>query len=48
MENIEIKNPDISEKRCAASVIIAREFANTPPTTSVNIKHKQMTETVFN
>lgn len=31
IENIDIKNPDKSLNKCAASLKIANEFARTPP-----------------
>jgi hypothetical protein len=45
---MEIKNPDKSEKRWAASERIAREEAKIPPRTSAIIKIVQTMETVNN
>lgn len=48
IENTDIKNPERSENICAASVIIAKDPANIPPTTSATIKEKQTILTVNN
>ena len=47
MLNIEIRNPEKSLSRCAASVIIAILFANTPPTTSMPMNVMQSAETIM-
>jgi hypothetical protein len=48
MENIDIRNPEKSDSKCAASLMIASELAMSPPASSVHIKSIHTIETQTN